>query len=72
MTDPLTSEALRKSFKNSFELTLFAIEMGRHCLRSGVSSLEEIVKEVRRHPSKDYLEQLKEMEDFEKQEASKA
>lgn len=58
MADSLTSESMRKLFKNSFELIHYAIRMGRHCIQKGDGSLSEILDEVRRHPSEQYLEDL--------------
>lgn len=63
MSDSLTSESMRKLFKNSFELTHYAIQMGRYCIYKGRGSLGEILEEVRRHPSEQYLRDLKEAEE---------
>jgi hypothetical protein len=59
MKDLLTNESLRKSFKNIFELTNFAIEMGRLHVRGGKEiSLSSILDQVRKNPTKEYLEKL--------------
>jgi hypothetical protein len=45
--DSLTTERLRKKFKNNFNLCNFAINIGRNIILSGVqSSLGEILKIV--------------------------
>ncbi len=62
----LTTENLRKMFKNNFELAHFAIQMGRFCIRGGHSSLTEILDEVRKHPSEAELLELEKLEEGDK------
>jgi hypothetical protein len=59
----ITTENLRKKFKNNFELAHFAIRMGRFCIRGGDSSLENILEEVRRNPNEEYLNALEQIEE---------
>ena len=56
----LTTEGLRKLFKNNFELAHFAIRMGRFCIRGGEGegSLSNILDEVKRNPNPSYLDDL--------------
>lgn len=63
----LTTEKLRKAFKNNFELAHFAIQMGRFCIRGGESSLAEVLEQICKHPSESYL---KDLELLEKENAS--
>ncbi len=59
----LTTENLRKLFKNNFELAHFSIQMGRFCIRGGHSSLSEILDEVRKHPTEAQLQELERLEE---------
>ncbi len=59
----LTTENLRKMFKNNFELAHFAIQMGRFCIRGGHSSLTEILDEVRKYPTEAQLLELEKLEE---------
>ncbi|MBS0628378.1 MAG: hypothetical protein JSS09_09225 [Verrucomicrobia bacterium] len=58
MEDLLTNESLRGMFKDSFELTHFAIEVGRRSVASGDISLKGILNWVRKHPTEQDLEEL--------------
>ncbi len=58
----ITTERLRKMFKNNFELAHFAIRMGRFCIRGGECSLTNILEEVRRNPRESYLDDLEKIE----------
>jgi hypothetical protein len=45
--DPLTTERIRKKFKNNFDLCNFAINIGRSMILSGTpATLEEILENV--------------------------
>ena len=45
--DALTTESLRKKFKNNFDLCNYAIQIGRNMILSGSqSNLSEILDEV--------------------------
>ena len=47
MLDSLTTEKIRKKFKNNFDLCNFAINIGRNMIMSGTqSTLDEILEEV--------------------------
>lgn len=59
MEDLLTNESLRGVFKNNFELAHFAIQLGRHYINAGHEiSLAGVLKEVKKHPSEEYLNEL--------------
>lgn len=58
MEDLLTNESLRGMFKDSFELTHFAIEVGRRSVASGDISLKSILGWVRKHPTQEALLEL--------------
>jgi hypothetical protein len=58
MEDLLTNESLRGMFKDSFELTHFAIEVGKRSIPSGNISLREVLGWVRKHPREEDLSQL--------------
>lgn len=60
MEDLLTNESLRGMFKDSFELTHFAIEVGKRSIPSGNISLKEVLSWVRKHPREEDLHQLDE------------
>ncbi|MES2199257.1 MAG: hypothetical protein V4489_03730 [Chlamydiota bacterium] len=55
MEDLLTNESLRGMFKDSFELTHFAIQVGRRSVASGDISLKSILGWVRKHPTEQAL-----------------
>jgi hypothetical protein len=49
MQDSLTTEALRKKFKNNFDLCNFSIQVGRNMILGGTqSTLAQILEEVDR------------------------
>ena len=58
MEDLLTNESLRRIFKDSFELTHFAIEVGKRSIPSGNISLKEVLTWVKKHPRQEDLCQL--------------
>lgn len=58
MEDLLTNESLRGMFKDSFELTHFAIQVGRRSVASGDISLKSILGWVRKHPTQEALAEL--------------
>ncbi len=58
MEDLLTNESLRGMFKDSFELTHFAIQVGRRSVASGDISLKSILGWVRKHPTQEALDEL--------------
>jgi len=69
MQDLLTNENLRGMFKDSFELTHFAIEVGRGNIATGSFSLKGVLDWVRKHPTekdlKEFLESSKEESQYE-------
>ena len=58
MEDLLTNESLRGMFKDSFELTHFAIQVGRRSVASGDISLKSILGFVRKHPTQQALDEF--------------
>ena len=55
MQDLLTNEKLRGLFKDAFELTHFAIEVGKRQMKGGDTSLKGVLDFVRKHPSEEAL-----------------
>ena len=58
MEDLLTNESLRGMFKDSFELTHFAIQVGRRSVASGDISLDSILTWVKNNPTQEALLEL--------------
>lgn len=58
MEDLLTNESLRGMFKDSFELTHFAIQVGRQSVATGDISLKSILNWVRKNPTEQALLEL--------------
>lgn len=72
MTENLTNESLSAICKSSFELTHFAIELGRYYIQSGREvNLKDILRDVKKHPNPQYLEELKEIDKIEKRTKAK-
>ncbi|NNM44086.1 MAG: hypothetical protein HKM07_07050 [Chlamydiae bacterium] len=56
----LTSEKIKKYFKNNFELANYAIQIIRHMVRSGKEiHLDQFLDEVARNPNKYHLDEFK-------------
>lgn len=69
--DSLTNEEFKGICKNNFELTLYAINLGKYYIRSGhEADIRKILDEVKRHPNPSYLEDLKAFEEAEHEENS--
>lgn len=52
MTEALTTERIRKKFKNNFDLCNFSINIGRNLLLSGVQvTLGELLRQVEERAS---------------------
>jgi len=61
--DMMTNEALKGICPNNFELTHYAIALGRYYIDSGREvELGTLLKDVKKHPNPNYVEELKEME----------
>jgi hypothetical protein len=61
---PLTTEALRGLFHNTFELTNYAIRLSRFYIKSGHAvNLTKLLTEVKRNPNTDYLQDLERLEE---------
>lgn len=53
ITDPLTTEKIRKLFKNNFDLCNYAIEIARNMIREATpASLGEILENVQNQAEK--------------------
>ena len=67
--ESLTNEEFKGICKNNFELTLYAINLGKYYIRSGhEADIRRILDEVKRHPNPTYLEDLQKFEEAEAQE----
>lgn len=72
MYDQLTNAQLKGLFKSNFELTRYAIRLGKYYLRSGREmGLEDLLEEIADHPNEDYLEDLKKADAEERESAEK-
>lgn len=61
--DNLTTESLRKLFRNNFQMTNQAINLCRYYIRSGHEvDLIKILEEIQRNPHEGYLEDLMALE----------
>lgn len=61
---PLTTEAIRTLFKNTFELTNYAIRLARFYIKSGHAvNLTKLLTEVKRNPDVEYLDDLERLEE---------
>jgi hypothetical protein len=62
----LTNERFRGIFKNNFDFANLAIALGRYYIKSGHEiTLDSLLNEVKRNPSPNYVENLRELEDAE-------
>ncbi len=69
MTDTMTNEGLAQICRSSFELTNFAIDLGRYYIHSGhETSMKEILRDVKRNPDPTYVKALKAIDEQEMQE----
>ncbi len=69
MRAQLTNEKLKGLFKSNFELTRYAIHLGKYYLKAGREiDLEDLLDEVRRNPNESYLKQLQEIDEQENDE----
>lgn len=63
MREMLTNEQLRGLFRSNFELAKYAINLGRYFIKAGhEANLDYVLEQVRKHPSEDYLETLKQID----------
>lgn len=69
MTDTLTNETLRGICNSNFDLTNYAIDLGRYYIKSGhETSMKEILRDVKRNPNPDYVQMLKDIDEQEMRE----
>jgi hypothetical protein len=58
---------MRGICNSSFELAHYAIALGRYYIASGrEASLKDILKDIRKHPNPEYIEELKMIDEIEK------
>ena len=63
----LTNESLKGICQSNFELAHYAIELGRYYIKSGREThLTDIIREIKKHPTPRYLEELKGIDEIEK------
>ena len=68
MTDTLTNELMKGFSDSNFNLIHYAIKLARYYIHSGrETSLKEILRDVRKHPDPKYIEELKSIDDIEKE-----
>lgn len=62
----ITNETIKKSGLSNFDLTRYAILIGRHRIRAGQpSEVSDILTEIRKHPDPAYIEELALIEQIE-------
>ena len=67
----LTNEALKKHFKDNFELALFTINVARYLIKSGHEvDIPQLLKEIQKNPSLYTPEHLEALEKAEQQDYS--
>ncbi len=65
MTETLTNESLAGICKSNFELAHYAINLWRYYIQSGrEADLADVLREVRKHPTPAYVEELKEIDEI--------
>jgi hypothetical protein len=63
MKDQLTNEALKKLFKNNFELAQYAIRVARYFVKSGHEvNVDELLRDIQKNPDLYRIEELEAME----------
>lgn len=68
MTDVLTNEMMKGICHSNFQLIHYAINLARYYMQSGrETSLKEILRDVRKHPNPSYLEELKNIDEIERE-----
>lgn len=66
-TEELTNEALRGIFASNFELAKYGIDLWRYMIHSGKEMrLSEVMKILKKHPTPQYLEELRKIDEIEK------
>lgn len=67
--EQMTSEALKKQFKNNFELANYAIGVARYFIKSGHEvDIDTLLRDIARNPSQYRVEELEAMERADAQE----
>jgi len=67
--EQLTNEALKKQFKNNFELANYAIGVARYFIKSGHEvDIDTLLRDIARNPSQYRVEELEAMERADAQE----
>jgi hypothetical protein len=71
--EQLTNEALKKQFKNNFELANYAIGVARYFIKSGHEvDIESLLKDIARNPSQYRIEELEAMEKADQESSAEA
>ena len=69
--DRLTNEALKKHFRNNFELANYVINVARYFIKSGHEMpLDDLLREIEKHPNRYNVEELEAMERADSKEGS--
>lgn len=67
MAESVTNEALSGICESSFKLAHYAIALGQYYIKSGrETSLREVLRDVKRHPNPEYINELKEIDEIER------
>ena len=73
--EQLTNEALKKHFKDNFELALFAINVARYLIKSGHEvDIPHLLKEIQKNPNlytQEHLEALDKAEEEDRRDEEK-
>jgi hypothetical protein len=66
--EQLTNEALKKHFKDNFELALFTINVARYLIKSGHEvDIPQLLKEIQKNPTLYTPEQLEALDKAEEE-----
>ena len=67
--EQLTNEALKKHFKDNFELALFTINVARYLIKSGHEvDIPQLLKEIQKNPTLYTPEQLEALDKADREE----
>jgi len=68
----LTGEALKKHFKNNFELALYAINVAHYFIKSGHEvNVSDLLRDIQKNPQAYRPEELEALERAEREEANR-
>ena len=73
MVDALTCETMKGICDSNFQLVHYAINLARYYIHSGrETSLREVLRDVRKHPNPSYIEELKNIDEIEREAQSRS